>query len=349
MKLECKVASPPVCERGDVPTRWQFVIRFDTESVEKPTFALLQRCIGAPFSCKASVTWRPYQSQNPSRCLLPHLTPPPTPPTCTQPFFCATVHAFPVQCKLYSSEYLHQGATTLWVPLQQWEPFSEHPALHCFPLRARRQAFLSTHSIRPLSFCRDSLWKAKVSVMRWGIKAKAMPTLASPVKPWWWNSSAFPEEMVVFGTLTNGMLSGLNSGEITYTETHSSYYIQHIWNQADSSERYSNGSTGFRCKFPQVPSLCSLLFPCKLVLPSQREVACQRLQQCWGLFSTVLQRDDRYVFSWAAEQCREQSRTESQVVSLSKTDPSWYWNAYVVLTEAKFVHCQELGRIVTHS
>lgn len=122
-------------------------------------------------------------------CLV--LPPPPAPSR----FFCATMHAFPVQCKPYSPEYLHQGATTLRVLLQQWEPFSVRPALHCSPLGARGQAFLSTHSIRPLSFCRDSLLKAKVSVMRWGIKAQALPTLASPVERRRWNSSAFPEEL----------------------------------------------------------------------------------------------------------------------------------------------------------
>lgn len=55
LKPECKVASAPVCEGGDVPTRRPLVISFDMESVEKPTLALLQRSAGALFSCELSV------------------------------------------------------------------------------------------------------------------------------------------------------------------------------------------------------------------------------------------------------------------------------------------------------
>lgn len=100
-------------------------------------------------------------------------------------------------------------------------------------------------------------------------------------------------------------------------------------------------------RFPQFALCCfcvNLFCFCSVILLSTSYSSAVA-----DLFCTVLQCDDRHVFSWAAEQGREQSRIESQVVSLSKMDPSWHWGAYVVHTEAKFVHCQILRRTVTHS
>lgn len=68
---------------------------------------------------------------------------------------------------LHNARLIHQNTCTRvplhWVSLQQWSPFSAHPALHCFPLGARRQAlfFLSTHSMRPLSFAMTHYWKRR--------------------------------------------------------------------------------------------------------------------------------------------------------------------------------------------
>ena len=92
----------------------------------------------------AGVISGPFQGQDPNRCLK-------HPP---QSFFCASMHAFSVQCWPYLAEYLCQGAAALGVPLQQWDPFSFHSAL-LHPVSRWEPAgrpFLSTHSIRPLSF-----------------------------------------------------------------------------------------------------------------------------------------------------------------------------------------------------
>lgn len=59
----------------------------------KPHLCSFQRAVGTPFSCKAFE--KPFQWQNPSRCLVL-----PPSPTCTQTFFFSTaMHAFPGQCK----------------------------------------------------------------------------------------------------------------------------------------------------------------------------------------------------------------------------------------------------------
>lgn len=69
----------------------------------------------------------------------------PYPPSPLPPrlFFCATMNS------LYNACLIHQNTCTRvplhWVPLQQWAPFSGRPALHCFPLGARGQAFFCRH------------------------------------------------------------------------------------------------------------------------------------------------------------------------------------------------------------
>lgn len=344
MKLECKVASLPVCEREDVPTRWQFVIRFDTERVEKHTFTLLQRSVALVLMQDLGDLTR---VRIPAGVWCPILPPIPQ-PTCLHPaVFCAAMHAVPVQCKPYSPEYLHQGATTLWVPLQQWEPFSVHPALHCFPLRARGQAFLSTHSIRPLSFCRDSLLKAKVSVMCRGIKAKAM---CSPVRmtvkfqctPWENDSLLALWVMVCYQDFIQERLPSLTH---THPNVYKTFEIRLI-HQRDIRAG-QQGSAASSLRFPLFALFC---FHVNLFcFHSVKLLATGYSSSRADLFYIILQHDHSHVLSWAAEQCWEQSKTESQVVPLSKTDPCQLRVVHVVCTEAKFVHCRELGRTVTHS
>lgn len=77
-----------------------------------------------------------------------------------------------------------------------------------------------------------------------------------------------------FGNLTIGVLSDLNSKEITVS--HRKTY-KTFESQVDSSESYLSRSV-LCCKLPQVSPVCSLLFSCKLVVFSQRDVPCQGLQ-----------------------------------------------------------------------
>lgn len=96
-------------------------------------------------TAKISVIWGPYQGQKPSRCLTPHVTP--------LSFF-VPVCMLATQCWPYLAEYLREGATALLSSCATMGSFLVllRPPSLCSPLRACRQAFLSTHSIRPLSF-----------------------------------------------------------------------------------------------------------------------------------------------------------------------------------------------------
>lgn len=119
-----------------MPTRWQFVIRFDTESVEKLTFALLQRSVGVSFSCKASVNWRPCQSQNSSRCLLPHLNPPPSHFLCHYARFPWTKQALFIRIPALGCHYTLSSFATMGA-------FLSPPRPPLFPTESPRASELS--------------------------------------------------------------------------------------------------------------------------------------------------------------------------------------------------------------
>lgn len=144
-----------------------------------------------------------------------------------------------------------------------------------------------------------------------------------------------------FGNLTTGVLSDLNSKEITVTHT---LIVKHtrrlkvrlihqraIWAGQQSYAASSLRFTLFVLCCFRVNLLCfhSVIFLAR---------GCSHIDA--DLFCTVLQRDDRCVLSWAAEQCREQSRLESKVASLFKSNPSRHWYAQVVCSETKFAQCQ---------
>lgn len=68
--------------------------------------------------------------------------------------FFVPIFMLAIQCRPYLAEYLREGATALLSSSATMGSFLNplRPPSLCFPLRACGQAFLSTHSIRPLSF-----------------------------------------------------------------------------------------------------------------------------------------------------------------------------------------------------
>lgn len=97
-------------------------------------------------TAKMSVIAGPYQSQNLGRCLEPHVTTPPQFLCHYACFLCTMLALFsriPVSgCRRSLSSFATMGSFLILL----------RPPSPRFPLRACRQAFLSTHSIRPLSF-----------------------------------------------------------------------------------------------------------------------------------------------------------------------------------------------------
>lgn len=77
----------------------------------------------------------------------------PTPHLLLGHFF-VPIFMLAIQCRPYLAEYLREGATALLSSSATMGSFLSplRPPSLCFPLRACGQAFLSTHSIRPLSF-----------------------------------------------------------------------------------------------------------------------------------------------------------------------------------------------------
>lgn len=277
-KLECKVPPSPRLwhlRRANKLTVYHLV-RHGKRGRSGCHTSWIKIFLVTPFSRKTSVTWGPYRGQKPSRCLVPNCTPSPLPPRL---FFVPLC-----MLSLHNARLIHQNTCTRVplhrVPLQQWAPFSARPALHCFPLGARRQAFffffVDTFN-KTAQRCHDSLLKTKVSVMRRGIKAKATPTLAWYEATWGWNSNAHLRKLLFWQLDYWRVIRPQFKRDYRHSHTHHKTY-KTFGSQVDSSESYLSRSTVLCCKFPQVPPVCSLLFSCKLVVFSQRDVPCQGLR-----------------------------------------------------------------------
>lgn len=200
-------------------------------------------------------------------------------PTATQAFFCATMHAFSAQCTPYSSEYLRKGATTP-SSFATMGAFLSLPRPSLFPAGSPQASFffffVDTFN-KTAQRCHDSLLKTKVSVMRRGIKAKATPTLAWYEATRGWNSNAHLRKLLFWQLDYWRVIRPQFKRDYRHSHTHRKTY-KTFESQVDSSESYLSGSAVLCCKFPQVSPVCSLLFSCKLVVFSQRDVPCQGLR-----------------------------------------------------------------------
>lgn len=130
----------------------QRVIWFDTESVEKTAFMLLE-------------SKSPYLGQDLGDLTIPRWeakqvsgAPFYPPATCTQLFFCTTTHAFSVQCKPYSSEYLHKGHYTL-SSFATMGAFLSPPRPSLFPAESPRASFFVDTFNKISRFAMSHYWK----------------------------------------------------------------------------------------------------------------------------------------------------------------------------------------------
>lgn len=220
MKLEYKIASPPpsVKEETRQPDD-SLSFALTRKAWKSPRFC----SVGAPFSCRASAVRRPCRSQDSQQLPGAPSYPPRLHPANFFFFFCATMHAFPRTMRALFIRIPAPGCHYTLSSSATMGAFLSPPRPPLFPAEspAGKLFFVATFN-EPSQLLPRLVIESEARCHALRYKGQIKAHVSFTCRAMTAKSQHFPLGNGLFSTLTNGVLLGLHSGEITGADTRSS-------------------------------------------------------------------------------------------------------------------------------